>query len=93
MAGTCKIKALRKTLSKYIVAFFNYFGKTLLVLSAISGGASIASFVTSNSALVEITSAKKKEKKEKNNWKKEKRNNKTDLLARSKLNRIENIKF
>lgn len=65
MAGTCKIKALRKTLSKYIVAFFNYFGKTLLVLSAISGGASIASFVTINSALVEITSAKKRKKRKK----------------------------
>ena len=65
MAGTCKIKVLRKTLSKYIVAFFNYFGKTLLVLSAISGGASIASFVTINSALVEITSAKKRKKREK----------------------------
>lgn len=65
MAGTCKIKALRKTLSKYIVVFFNYFGKTLLVLSAISGGASIASFVTINSALVEITSAKKRKKRKK----------------------------
>ena len=43
-------------LSKYITAF-NYIGKTLLVLSATSGGVSIASFATVIGTLVGIKSA------------------------------------
>ena len=47
---------MSKTLSKYIGAF-DYFGKTLQVLSTTSGGVSIASSVTIIGAPVRITSA------------------------------------
>ena len=47
---------MSKTLSKYTGAF-DYFGKTLQVLSTTSGGVSIASFVTIIGAPVRITSA------------------------------------
>ena len=47
---------MSKTLSKYI-GVFDYFGKTLQVLSATSGGVSIASSVTIIGAPVRIASA------------------------------------
>ena len=47
---------MSKTLSKYI-ASFDYFEKSLIVLSATSGGISIASFSTVTGAPVGITSA------------------------------------
>ena len=47
---------MSKTLSKYI-ASFDYFEKSLIVLSATSGGISIASFSTVTAAPVGITSA------------------------------------
>ena len=47
---------MSKRLSKYI-AFFNYFDKSLIVLSATTGSISIASFATAIGAPVGITSA------------------------------------
>ena len=66
---------ISKTLSQYIAAF-HYVDKTLLVLSAISGGVSIASFATVAGATVaslglvfllemEFQKHSKKEKKDK----------------------------
>ena len=85
-------------LSKYI-AYFDYFDKTLIVLSATSGSISIASFATVIGTPVRIASeslsltfslstrlAKKLLKTTRN---KKKKHNKIVMLARSKLNSIE----
>ena len=89
---------MSKKLSKYI-SFFDYFDKSLIVLSVTSGGVSIASFATVIGAPTGITSAslslafsfctglvKKLLKATKN---KKKNHNKIVMLARSKLNSIE----
>ena len=87
-----------KKLSKYIY-FFDYFDKSLRVLSVTSGGVSIASFSTVIGIPVGITSAslslpfslckvlKKKLSEAARN--KKKKHNKIVMLARSKLNSIE----
>ena len=49
-------KLISKKLSKYI-SFFNYFDKSLIVLSVTSGGVFIASFSTVIGAPIGITSA------------------------------------
>ena len=89
---------MSKKLSKYI--FFYYFGKSLLVLSVTSAGVSIASFATFIGIPVGITSASvnltfslctglaKKLLKTTRNQKK--KHNRIVMLARSKLNSIEN---
>ena len=90
---------MSKRLSKYI-AFFDYFDKSLTVLSVTSGGISIASFATVIGAPVRIVSAsfslafsvstgliKKLLKTTRN---KKKKHNEIVMLARSKLNSIEN---
>ena len=84
--------------SKYI-ASFDYFDKSLIVLSVTAGSISIASFVTVIGAPVGMASAssslafsmtagivKKLLKTTKN---KKRKHNKIDMLARSKLNSIE----
>ena len=89
-----------KTLSKYIDAF-DYFDKTLTALSATSGGVSIISFVSVIGAPVGLASAsfslafslttgiiKKLLSIARN---KQKKHNKTFMLAKSKLNIIENL--
>ena len=86
---------MRQKLSKYI-SFFDYFDKSLIVLSVTSGGVSIASFATVIGIPVGITSAslspafslctglvKKLLKATRN---KKKKHNKIVMLARSKLN-------
>ena len=90
---------MSKRLSKYI-ASFDYFGKSLIVLSATSGSISIASFATVIGTPVEIISESfslgfslstglvKKLLKTTRNQKK--KHNKIVMLARSKLNSIEN---
>ena len=86
---------MNKSLSKYI-ASFDYFGKSLIVLSATSGSISIASFATVIKTPVGIASASlsrafslstKLEKEKEEN--KKKKHNKIVMLARSKLNSIE----
>ena len=89
---------MSKRLSKYI-ASFDYFGKSLIVLSARSGSISIASIATVIVTPVWITSAslsllfslstgivKKLLKTTRN---KKKKHNKIIMLAKSKLNSIE----
>ena len=89
---------MSKTLSKYI-ASFDYFDKSLIVLSVTTGSISIASFTTVIGAPVRITSVifslafslstgivKKLLKTTRN---KKKKHNKTVMLARSKFNSIE----
>ena len=89
---------MRKRLSKYI-ASFDYFDKTLIVLSATNGSISIASFATvfgipvgiaraSLSLVFSLSTGLAKEllKTTRNNNKK---HNKIVMLARSKLNSIE----
>ena len=89
---------MSKRLSKYI-AFFDYFDKSLIVLSVTTGSISIASFATVIGAPVGIVSAsfslafsistgiiKKLLKTTRN---KKKKHNKIVMLARSKLNSIE----
>ena len=49
-------KLMSKKLSKYIY-FFDYFDKSLIVLSVASGGVSIVSFATAIGAPIGITSA------------------------------------
>ena len=88
---------MSKRLSKYI-ASFEYFGKSLIVLSVTTGSISIASFATVIGAPVGIVSAsfslafslsagivKKLLKTARN----KENHNKIDMLARSKLNSIE----
>ena len=89
---------MRKRLCKYI-ASFDYFDRSLLVLSIRIGGISIASFATVNGAPVGIASesfglsfsistgiVKKLLKTTRN---KKKKHNKIVMLARSKLNSME----
>ena len=89
---------MSKKLSKYI-SFFDYFDKSLIVLSVTSGSISIASFATVIGIPVRITRAslslafslctglvKKLLKATRN---KKKKHNKIVMLARSKLNSIE----
>ena len=89
---------MSKILSKYI-ASFDYFGKSLIVLSVTTGSISFASIATVIGAPVEIISAsfslafsistgiiKKLLKTTRN---KKKKHNKIVMLARSKLNSIE----
>ena len=89
---------MSKKLSKYI-SFFDYFDKSLIVLSVTSGGVSVASFATAIGKPIGITSAslslafslctglvKKLLKVTRN---KKKKHNKIVMLARSKLNSIE----
>ena len=52
----CEREAMSKGLSKYFTAF-DYFDKTLIILSATSGGVSIASFAGVIGAPVGIASA------------------------------------
>ena len=91
-------ESMSKRLSKYI-AFFDYFDKSLIVLSVTTGSISIASFATVIGAPVGIVSAsfslafsistgiiKKLLKTTRN---KKKKHNKVVMLARSKLNSIE----
>ena len=93
---------MSKRLSKYI-ASFDYFDKSLIVLSATSGEIYIASFVTVIGAPVEIASAsfnfafsittrivKKLLEITRN---KKKRHNNIAMLARSKLNSTESKIF
>ena len=88
---------MSERLSKYI-AFFDYFDKSLIFLSATNGSISIASFATVIGTPVGIASAslsltfsfspglvKKLLKTTRN---KKKKHNKIVMLARSKLNRI-----
>ena len=89
---------MSKKLSKYI-SFFDYFDKSLIVLSVTSGGFSIASFATVTGIPVGITSVSlslafslctglvKKVLKATRN--KKKKHNKIVMLASSKLNSIE----
>ena len=87
-----------KKLSKYI-SFFDYFDKSLIVLSVTSGGVSLASFAAVIRIPAGITSAslsvafslciglvKKLLKTTRN---KKKKHNKIVMLARSKLNSLE----
>ena len=93
-----KRELMNKRLSKYI-ASFDYFDKSLIVLSVTTGSISIASFATVIGAPVGIVSAsfslafsistgiiKKLLKTTRN---KKKKHNKIIMLARSKLNSIE----
>ena len=98
IAETKERELMSKKLSKYI-SFFDYFDKSLIVLSVTSGGVFTASFATVTGASIGITSGslslifslctglvKKSLKATKN---KEKKHNKIIMLARSKLNSIE----
>ena len=89
---------MSKKLSKYI-SFFDYFDKSLIVLSVTRGGVSIASFATVIGATIGITSeslsltfslctglVKKLLKATRN---KKKKHNKIVMLARSNLSSIE----
>ena len=85
---------MSKKLSKYI-SFFDYFDKSLIVLSLTSGSVSVASFATvigiptgiARSSLgLTFPLCKKLLKATKN---KKKKHNKVVMLARSKLNSIE----
>ena len=89
---------MSRKLSKYI-SFFNYFGKSLTVLSVTSGGVFIASFATGIGVPIGITSAilslafllctglvKQLLKATRNTKKKHK---KIVMLTRSKLNSIQ----
>ena len=92
-------KAISKKLSKY-VATFNYIDKTLIVLSVTSPGISISSFTSVIGFPIGIASAsfsfvfslvteiKKKIKKIRRNKKKK---HDEIMLAKSKLNRTENL--
>ena len=89
---------MSKKLSKYI-SFFDYFAKSLIVLSVTSGGVSIASLATVIGASIGITSTRlslafslctglvKMLLKETRN--KKKKHNEIVMLARSKLSSIE----
>ena len=89
---------MSKRLSKYI-ASFDYFDKSLIVLSVTTGSISIASFATVIGAPVGITSASFSlafsictgivKKLLKTTRSKKKKHNKIVMLARSKLNSIE----
>ena len=89
---------MSKNLSRYI-SFFDYFDKSLVVLSVTSGSVSIASFATVIGITIGLTGAslslafslctglvKKLLKATRN---KKKKHNKIGILSRSKLNSIE----
>ena len=90
---------MSKRLSKYI-ASFNYFDKSLIVLSITTGSVSIASFATVIGTPVGIVSASFSlafsistgiiKKLLKTTGNKKKKHNKIVMLARNKLNSIEN---
>ena len=71
---------MSKKPSKYIAAF-DYIDKTLIFLSATSGGISIISFTSVIGIPAGLASARKKKKKQ----------NKIVALAKSKLNSIETL--
>ena len=77
---------MSKKLSKYI-SFFDYFNKSLIVLSVASGSVSTASFTTVSIAFSLWTGLVKKLLKATRN--KKKKHIKIVMLARSKLNSIE----
>ena len=77
---------MSKKLSKYI-SFFDYFNKSLIVLSVTSGSVSTASFTTVSLAFSLWTGLVKKLLKATRN--KKKKHIKIVMLARSKLNSIE----
>ena len=89
---------MSKSLSIY-VAFFDYFDKSLIVLSATSGSISIEPFATVTGAPVGIASAsfsfafsistRIMKKMLKTTQNKKKKHNKIVMLTRSKLNSIE----
>ena len=89
---------MRKMLSKYI-AVFDYFDKSLITLSATSGGVSIAQFASVIGALIGIASAsfsftfslttRITKKLLKTTQNKNKEHKGIVMLARSKLNSIE----
>ena len=89
---------MRKMLSKYI-AVFDYFDKSLITLSATSGGVSIAQFASIIGALIGIASAsfsftfslttRITKKLLKTTQNKNKEHKGIVMLARSKLNSIE----
>ena len=98
IAGTKKIELMSKRLNKYI-ASFDYFDKSLIVLSGTDGSISIASFAKVIGTPVGIASAsfslafslftrfvKNLLKTARN---KKKKHNKLFMIARSKLNSIE----
>ena len=102
IAEVKEIELMSKKLSKYI-SFFDYFGKSLIVLLVTIGGVSIASFATAIGAPIGIPAAslsfafslrtglvKKLLKPARN---KRKKHNKIVMLARSKLNSIESKIF
>ena len=82
-----------------IISFFDYFDKSLIVLSVTSGGVSITSFATVIGAPIGITSASLSlafslctglvKKLLKTTINKKKKHNKIVMLARSKLNKKE----
>ena len=90
-------KTVSKKLSKYIAAF-DYIDKTLIALFATPGGISIISFTSvpaglasaSFTLIFSLTTGIIK-KLLKVTRKKKKKHNKLVMLARSKLNRIENL--
>ena len=90
---------MSKRFSKYI-AFFDYFDKSLIALSAISVGICIALFATiidapigiisgSFSPVYSMTTVKNCNKLLKTTRNKKEKHNKVAMLARSKLNSIE----
>ena len=93
-----RAKSMNKRLSKYI-ASFDYFDKSLIVLSVTIGSISIASFATvirapagmvsASFSLAFSTSAGIIKKLLKTTRNKKKKHNKIIMLARSKLNSIE----
>ena len=98
VAATKKRELMSKRRTKYIGSF-DYFDKSLIVLSVTTGSIYIASYATVTGALVGMASAsfslafsistrivKKMLKTTKN---KKKKHNKIVMLARSKLNHIE----
>ena len=93
---------MSKRISKYI-ALFEYFDKSLIVLSATSSSISIASFATVIGASVGVTSAscslefsmsiRIQRKLLKTTRNKKKKHNKIVMLGRNKLNSIESKLF
>ena len=93
-------KAMSKTLSKYIAAF-DYVDKTLIVLSATSGGISIISFTSiigipaviasASFTLIFSLTTRILKKLLKVVRKKKKKHNKNVMLAKRKLNSIETL--
>ena len=89
---------MSKRLSKYI-ASFDYFDKSLIVLSVTTGSISIASFATVIGAPVGMASANFSlafsistgivKKLLRTRWNKKKKHNKIVMLATNKLNSIE----